>query len=96
MTEAQEYEDNVQAQMFQFTKALTSLGYDERSIVLSAANAGSSKKRVRDAMSGINTAWSGGPDWLKTMTFNVEKSGEDDPAADMNCFVLPSRHCLRW
>lgn len=79
MTEAQEYEDRVQSQMFQFTQALTTLGYDDRSIVLSATNTGSSKKRVKDAMSGINTAWSGGPDWRKTMTFNVEKGGEDDP-----------------
>lgn len=79
MMDAQDHENRVQAKAHQFTKTLSALGYDDRSIVLAAYNTGTSKKRAREAIMGINPTWLGNSDWVSNTATNIEKGGEDDP-----------------
>lgn len=79
MMDAQDHENRVQAKAHQFTNTLSALGYDDRSIVLAAYNTGTSKKRAREAIMGINPTWLGNSDWVSNTATNIEKGGEDDP-----------------
>jgi hypothetical protein len=79
MTKAQNYEDHLQGEMYRFIRAMGSLGFEEGYTLSTADQIGFSRKRAREAALGINTTWKGNADWVRDMTFKVEKGGEDDP-----------------
>jgi hypothetical protein len=79
MIKAQTYEDRAQGALHRYVMALRALGMTDRDILFRSKPTKMSRKRVQEAMVGINTVWMGNGEWNQSMIRNVESANEDDP-----------------